>query len=289
MEYYELKIKAAEESREAVLALLARLGLTGFGSEGDLIVTYAGSKAEAGRIGAELEQFQTTLKEAGLAPEISCDSSPLPEQDWNEVWKKNFSPIDVGRNLTIIPSWLEHATDRIPLIIDPGMVFGTGHHESTRSSLVLIERLSDAGSKKSFLDIGTGSGVLAIAASRLGFQELLAIDIDPLAVDAAQRNVIANSLGNILVREATLSDISGRFDMIAANLLSEILISIASDLATHLEPNGVAVLSGILLGQEDDVKKAMQKAGLRLMEELVDGTWVSLVVGHSKAVLSFKF
>ena len=185
MNYYELSIKAPDESRDAIISRLADMGATGFYEDGDMDVAYFSNPQGMDAVCSELEQFRSTLKTAGLNPDFSFHAALLPDRDWNETWKKNFSPIDVGENFTIIPSWLTSDTARIPLIIDPGMVFGTGHHESTRTSLFLIEKFSGQADKNSFLDIGTGSGILAIAASRLGFREVIGIDIDPLAVDAS--------------------------------------------------------------------------------------------------------
>jgi ribosomal protein L11 methyltransferase len=184
----------------------------------------------------------------------------------------------VGENLTITPSWLERETVRIPVIIDPGMVFGTGHHETTRTCLSVIERTAKSSNKKSFLDIGTGTGILAIGAARLGFGKVVAVDVDPLAVDAARRNAEENGLKNIEVREGTIAAAHGAFDVIAANLLSEILTGIARDLADRLNPGGKAILSGLLSGQEEGVIQAMTAAGLTLQEKIQDGKWVSLVM-----------
>jgi ribosomal protein L11 methyltransferase len=277
VDYYELSIKTPDESRDAIITRLADMGATGFFENGDALVAYFSGQRRMDEICDELEQFRPILKAAGLDPGFSFQASSLPDRDWNETWKKNFSPIDVGENFTIIPSWLKSDTTRIPLVIDPGMVFGTGHHESTRTSLVLIEKLSPQAGKNRFLDIGTGSGILAIAASRLGFREVIGIDIDPLSVDAAQRNAEANGMTNIEIREGTIQDVSGAFDMIAANLLSEILIDIAGEIASHLGPEGTAILSGILSGQEKGVIKAVCDEGLLLKEEVLDGKWVSLV------------
>jgi ribosomal protein L11 methyltransferase len=218
------------------------------------------------------------LEASDLDASFSLSPNVLPEKDWNEIWKKNFTPIDVGDNLTIIPSWLQSETNRIPIIIDPGMVFGTGHHETTRTCLSMIEKIARVTSKRRFLDIGTGTGILAIGASRLGFEQVTAVDIDPLAVDAARRNAVANGLTNIEVLEGTIQAVSARFDVITANLLVEILTGIAPELSDRLEPGGRAILSGLLIGQEEDVIRAMASSGLTFQEKIIDGKWVSLVM-----------
>ena len=140
---------------------------------------------------------------------------------------------------------------------------------------MLIESLS--GSVESVLDIGTGTGVLAIAASRLGAGSVTCIDIDPAAVELAQRNVKANSLSNITILEGGISTVSNRFHFIIANLISGVLIEIANELVMRLHSNGTAILSGMIIGQEEGVTEAMQREGLVLSEKFIDDKWVTLV------------
>jgi ribosomal protein L11 methyltransferase len=278
VKYIEIRVTVPEESREAVINRLAEMGSLGFEErDGDVIAYFEATRKTPDEICGEIERFRPLLGTAGLDASFAVTCSLLPDRDWNEDWKKTFAPIEVGEGLTIIPSWLVHETDRIPIIIDPGMVFGTGHHETTRTCLTLIERTAKKGARHRFLDIGTGTGILAVGAARLGFEEVVAVDIDPLAVDAARRNAEANNLGNILIREGTIVDAQGCFDVIVANLLSEILTGIANELAVRLNPGGTAILSGLLTGQEDGVIEAMFASGLSLREKVMDGKWISLV------------
>jgi len=277
MAYFEITISAPEESQEAIMNRLVEMGSTGFLEKGDKILAYFEEKAEIAGIIKELTSFSDVLKSAGLDPFFSFDYLLLPEKDWNENWKKNFHPIDVGDNLTIIPSWLKKDTNRIPVIIDPGMVFGTGYHETSQTCLVLIEEISKEVRKDSCLDIGTGSGILAIGAAKLGFRQVTAVDIDPMAIDAAVRNVEENGLRNIFVKEGEIFDVNGSFDLILANLLSGILVDISDEIYSRLNHGGKAILSGMLHGQENDVIKAYEKAGLSLNKTVVSGQWVTLV------------
>jgi len=277
MEYLEITVTVPEESKEAVMHRMGAVGAMGFAEEDNRIIAYFAQTSSPEDICQELMVFKTVLASSGLDPSLSCSFRVLPDRDWNEIWKKNFRPIDVGNSLTIIPSWLPMETKRIPVIIDPGMVFGTGHHETTQTCLVLIEGLAKRPVKRSFLDIGTGTGILAIGAARLGFEQVTAIDIDPLAVDAATRNAAANGLTNIDVRQGTIASVSGTFDAIAANLLSEILMKIAPEISRHLESDGTAIISGLLMGQDDEVIRAMSLAGLTCRDRVIDGTWISLV------------
>jgi ribosomal protein L11 methyltransferase len=155
------------------------------------------------------------------------------------------------------------------------MAFGTGHHETTRSCLLLMDRHAPETGKGRFLDLGTGTGLLALAARRLGFREVLGLDTDPLAIEAAAKNCALNSMKDIRLVEGTIADAAGRFDMIAANLISGTLIELAGAIAERLERSGVAVCSGILSGQDDEVAEAMRRAGLGSCERLRDGKWVS--------------
>jgi ribosomal protein L11 methyltransferase len=143
-----------------------------------------------------------------------------------------------------------------------------------------MEKVSARTAKTSFLDLGTGTGLLAIAASHLGYQRVVAVDTDPLAAEATNRNIELNNVPNIAVLEGDISQVRGTFDVIAANLISGALIKLAPAVAAHLGPKGNAVLSGILKGQEDEVIAAMENAGLVFREKLIDGKWVSIVMAR---------
>jgi ribosomal protein L11 methyltransferase len=161
------------------------------------------------------------------------------------------------------------------------MAFGTGHHETTRSCLALMEKHAVKRREGAFLDLGTGTGILAIAASKLGCCRVVGIDTDPLAVDAARKNIRTNHTPDVDIRGGSLSEINGTFDVIAANLISGVLVELADELSARLNENGVAILSGILSEQAQEVVEAMSAAGLKTIERHPDGKWVSLVVERS--------
>ena len=276
-EYYEFTVTVPDESREAVTNKIMDMGSPGFFERDGNIIAYFAWQADIVGLCDELNGFRDVLKSSGLDSAFSFDYSLIPGKDWNESWKKSFSPIDVGSTLTIVPSWIKPDTDRIPVIIDPGMVFGTGHHETTRQCLALIEKYSQNKGGKDFLDLGTGTGILAIGAARLGFVRVIGVDIDQSAVDASMHNILLNGLKNVIIIKGSISDVAGVFDVIAANLLSETLIPIARDIVSRLKPQGIAILSGMLTAQEDDVIRAMDDAGLTMKEKAVDGKWVTLI------------
>ncbi len=316
MGYYEFTLKVPDRSKDAILNKMSDMGCLGVAENNNSVRAFFRDGIDVTRLRDELTTFRGVLKECGLDDDFSFDYNYLSDRDWNESWKKKFVPIDVGNNLSILPPWEKGNEARIKLIIDPGMAFGTGHHETTKTCLMLIERFAlppyttngevstvtpppsapplkvrggwgsyDGGEgislrKEKFLDIGTGTGILAIAASRLGFREVIGVDIDPLAVDAATRNAELNSLGNIRINEGGVSDVQGVFDMIAGNLMSDVLITIAPEMASRLDRSGIILLSGMLVGQEEDVIKALEGCGLEVAEKLIDGRWVSLIVRH---------
>lgn len=282
MGYYEFNIKFSQDSADALIEKLSEIGCLGIIINEHSIVVYFPDAVYVDKVKTELEAFKKILRDSGLPDTLSYEYLYISERDWNESWKKKFQPIDAGEKLTIIPPWQEAKPCRINLIIDPGMAFGTGHHETTMRCLMMIERLSKKLSKKHrFLDMGTGTGILAIAASKLGFDYVVGIDIDPLAIDAAKRNAALNELNNVEIQCSGLNYIEQSFDFIAANLLANTLIELASQIAAHLDNQGIIVFSGIIEGQEDDVIKAYERHNLEFSEKITDGRWVTLAAAYN--------
>lgn len=278
MEYFEIIVRNAGGAAEALTGRLRDLGAEGFFEQEECMTAYFREGRTAEEICREVEGFRDVLRSSGLDAGFTIETQTLPDQDWNETWKQSFAPIDVGERLTVIPSWLSPDTDRIPVIIDPGTVFGTGHHVTTRTCLVLLEKYARLCAGQRFFDIGTGTGILAVAAARLGFRTVVAADTDPVAVGNARDNAALNGITDMDVHEGDIRAVQGTFDLITANLLSEILIQIAPEIASRLNPGGFAILSGMLDGQEDGVLAAMEGAGLALREKAAGENWISLVV-----------
>ena len=278
MAYHEITIKIASQFKDALTDMLSQPDCLGMIEQRETLVAYFPETLEIGPIIDKLTVFQALLEKAGQVPAMTFEHALVPEQDWNESWKKGFHAIDIGERFTIRPPWEEKKEGRINLVVDPAMAFGTGHHETTRSCLLLMEKYADKNSEHTFLDLGTGTGILAIAASKLGYQRVVAVDTDPLAVDATQTNCALNGVTDIEVHEGSITALEETFDRIAANLISGVLVQLAPALSGHLKPDGIAYLSGILSGQEEEVIEAVKAAGLELIEKYPDGKWVSLVV-----------
>lgn len=215
-------------------------------------------------------------------PEPVVHASSLPGEDWASGWKKHFKPLRVGRRFLVCPTWEEPApsNDDIVLRIDPGRAFGTGHHETTRLCLEWLERWREEhnpSGSKTLLDVGTGSGILAMAGALLGFQSAIGVDNDPEAIEVAGRNVEVNALrGTVRLAVGTARDITDRFDVVMANIQAGPLISLAAELIARLKCPAWLVLSGILVDQKDQVQQAYESRGVRLHQSVTDGEWCLL-------------
>jgi ribosomal protein L11 methyltransferase len=224
----------------------------------------------------ELSQRQTgcVLPE----PELSSVST----EDWSTSWKAHFKPLRVGQRLLIVPSWeeVQPRPGDIVLHLDPGMAFGTGGHETTRLCLELLEQIMDDMPlllTPAVLDLGTGSGILAMAAVQLGAGRVCAVDIDPLAVDVARENLAANGLAEQVECSTTpLESMAESFDVILANILAEELVRLAPYLAERLNPGGSLVLSGVLAEKEGLVRTGFAQQPLTYRSTLQAGEWVAL-------------
>jgi len=274
--YHQFTITIPEPYRDALGARLITIGSLGVEEQRDSLIAYFPETIDKELVLKELDLLRLLLKNLVDPVNLTVEYALLPDTDWNESWKKNFTPINVGTLFTILPPWERPTKGRIPLIIDPGMAFGTGHHETTRSCIVLMERYTPTVKRERFLDLGTGTGLLAIAAYKLGFITVIGIDNDPLAIDASKKNLTLNGVGSVELIEGNITSMHGNYDMIAANLISGTLVNLAGEIASRLRAPGIAILSGILSGQDEEVAAAMEQAGLACCEHLRDGKWVSL-------------
>jgi ribosomal protein L11 methyltransferase len=217
------------------------------------------------------------LQAFGLRPVGGLRVRPVEDRDWTEAWKAGYQPQRIGR-LVIVPSWLEppDETSAVILRLDPGMAFGTGLHPTTRACLALLQDVDPMPAR--VLDVGSGSGILGIAALALGAGSVLAVDTDVEAVAATRSNAEANGFADRLsVRQGTLGDVVAEpFPLVLANLVAAVLIELASPLASHLAPGGTLLASGIIAGRGDEVETALAAAGLERAERRLDGEWVSL-------------
>ena len=212
----------------------------------------------------------------------AIESATVKEDDWANNWKKYFRPMPIGEKLLIVPSWLtedpelEQYPGRARLIIDPGMAFGSGQHETTRLCMEMIERHITPGA--SVLDMGTGSGVLAISALLLGAGSALGVDIDPLSVRVAGENAELNGVGGRFTPLCgdLAEDVTGRYDLICANIVADIIIRLSPEAGRLLAPGGKYIMSGIIAERKPDVLACLGSLGLKVIDIKEDRGWVAI-------------
>lgn len=222
------------------------------------------------------ERFADT----GLS-DAKIETVGVNEEDWANSWKAYYKPIKIGNRLVIVPAWetYEPADGELIVRMDPGMAFGTGTHETTRLVIRMLENYTVPGCR--MLDVGTGSGILAICASKLGAKECRAYDIDPMAVCVANENIRDSGLTNVTCEVSDLLrqvDDSRPYDLICANIVADIIIRMTPEVGRLMHDQTVLLASGIILERSRDVEECFERNGFRIVEKLVDNDWCGLAV-----------
>jgi len=286
MEWLQVSVTVKNETAEAVAEVLSRYAHRGVVIEAGPDGWNAGPVIVRAYLPAD-DQLQATkrrVQEAlGHLNQISPVSEPtfcpVAEADWAEAWKKRLTVMHIGQHIIIRPSWLEHEPGPKDIVVqlDPGMAFGTGLHPTTQLCLVALEKLTHP--TVDVLDMGTGSGILAIAAAKLGAGRVLALDNDPLAVKIARDNITTNGVQDTVnVLCGSLAKAPGSYDIVVVNILAKVIIEMVQDgLATRVSPGGRLIATGIIAGQEPKVVTAMEQQGLVLTERQQIEDWVCLV------------
>lgn len=293
--WIEITVEVNAESIDAVSEVFERYAGDGFGTSGAVVElngfdsrgelsaprltvrTYVRSDAAAAdvvhRVETDLLALRSTLDLA--APQVR----EVHAEDWANAWKQHYQPQRIGEHLLIVPSW--QSADLQPgdvvIDLDPGMAFGTGTHPTTRLSLVCLEHWLRPGQR--VLDVGTGSGILAIAAVKLGAQNVVATDIDTVALHAAAANFATNGVRESITLLSAPLPAAGEFDLIVANILAEAHVTLLdAGLAGYLVSGGFLILGGIIDTAVAAVESALTRHGLRTLARLEAGDWVELVV-----------
>ncbi|HEY3363636.1 MAG TPA: 50S ribosomal protein L11 methyltransferase [Symbiobacteriaceae bacterium] len=302
MRYLEVNIRCERAAADAVANLLSELTGGGYAVDDpldiiqnqergtwdatDLVpgdpawVTVRGWLSEAGDAEAARLTLEHGLAEVGALGLGTIDPPVyawVQDEDWANAWKAFFKPMHVGERLVVIPSWEDYELNagELPLYLDPGMAFGTGSHATTGLCLRWLERVVKPGA--SVIDVGTGSGILAIAAARLGAGAITAIDIDPVAVQVAHENVAKNGVA-VNVRAGTLDQVDVMaVELITANIIASVIIDLLPEIVPRLKRGGRFLASGIIAEKKQTVADAMVNAWLLPVETREEGGWVAIL------------
>ncbi len=259
---------------DAVAAALFAAGAQGVHEIGGALVTHAPTPADAAA-------FERAVLAASADAHV--ETEPLPNVDWSEEWKRGLHAQELGA-LTVVPPWLADGLDPArTIVIDPGMAFGTGEHATTRGVIRLMQRVISPGD--TVADLGAGSAVLAIAAAKLGAAHVAAIEIDPDAIGNAEENVVRNGVAErVVVIEgdaSTLLPLVAPVRLITANIISSVLTDLLPSMASALDHEGHAILSGILIEEREMMARALTDAGWSITEEDREENWWSATVART--------
>jgi ribosomal protein L11 methyltransferase len=287
---WQVSVVTSLEAEEAVTELLERLF-----NRPTAVYTNAETKVTVASIYCEKRSEWTTGKRSLLAAGLKAikrtglrigtgkiSVGRVAREDWTESWKRHFKPIEIGSRLLIKPSWIKRPTkkNQAVVVLDPGLSFGTGNHPTTAFCLRQLVACRKAGEAQAVLDIGTGSGILAIAAAKLGYAPVCAMDFDPEAVRVARENARQNGVMKLL--QISRQDITklprrsrAKYDIICANLISTLLLAEMERILSRLRTGGTLVMAGILKEEFLEIQQAWELAGLTLVSSRVEGEWRS--------------
>lgn len=263
----------------------ADINIFEYGKDKAVLKAYFHEEIDQKEIVKEIEDRIKGLEAHGIfLKNYIVTSSTVREEDWANNWKKYYKPTRVGERFLIRPLWEDYTAKEGEIVIsmDPGMAFGTGTHETTRMCLEALERYIRQDNR--VLDIGTGSGILAIGASLLGAREVVGVDLDPVAVASAKENVSYNNLGNVEILEGNLMEVvDGEADIIVANIIAEIIVVLIDDVYKKLQDGGVFISSGIIKEKEELVTRKLLDSGFFIKETNYQGEWVCIVAIRKNA------
>lgn len=211
---------------------------------------------------------------------LYIESADVNEEDWANEWKKYYHITKIGSRLVVVPVWenYEKKPGEVTVILDPGMAFGTGSHETTRLCMCFLEKLVDENTK--MLDIGTGSGILSITALRLGAKSALGVDIDELAVKIAGENAELNGVRDKieLVWGDLVEKVSGKYNLVCANIVADVIIRLAPDVRQYMADNARLIVSGIIEERADEVKTVLEEHGFTVCETITENGWAAMLL-----------
>jgi len=286
-DWLQIRVAVTDEVRDALTNYLFEIGSCGCQeSENEIFAFFPGHVTES-EIQPKLAAYLNALKALGfMLPTSQLEITEIADQDWNNEWKKSFKPIRIADKFIIKPTWetLEPPSGTYVIEMDPKQAFGTGYHVTTQLMMQFLEKYLIP--QKRVLDVGTGTGILAIAAHRLNARDIVAIDIDPIAIEAAQENCQINSATSNLILvagEVSALPSSQPFDLILANLNKLAIMKSLHSINDLLKHDGHLVLSGISVEEENELKATFVKyPDLKLVDEMIKEEWVGFVLRKNR-------
>ena len=313
--WLELSVTAQPEAVEAISEVMSRYASGGVAIEepyeladdGQVALplsdapvrvrVYVPADAAGEEARARIEEGMWHLRQIGFGEISEITVERMAEEDWANAWKEHFHVAHLGKRVVIKPSWREYEAKpgEVVVELDPGMAFGTGLHPTTRTCILAVEEAVKPGDR--VLDVGTGSGILSLAALKLGAAEVLAVDVSPVAVEATRANAAANGVGDrIDVRLATLEGAAGEpftpispevkvlsaaevgeYDVVLANIIARVIAQLAPALLRATRPGGILIASGIIAERRHEAEEPLRAAGLVDVRDYIEGDWVTLV------------
>jgi len=275
--FIEVAVKADAQLVEQLVGIISQLGFEGFWEDELALKCYISAERWNGAMAGELESMVRTMARSNRSPLPRISVSTLEDQNWNEAWKKTIQPIHVSERIVIRPTWHQYDTrpDEIVLVIDPKMSFGTGYHETTRLVLRLMEKHLRPGDR--VLDVGTGTGVLAIASIKLGASSAVGVDVDELSYSNALENLTLNNVqDSVRILAGDLSSVpSELFNMIIANIQRNVIEPLLGDMYRRLMRRGTIILSGLFIPDREEMLTALHNAGFKIVGEMVENEWIA--------------
>ncbi len=277
--FTELSITADDALREHLIGILSQLGFEGFWEDGKVLRGYIATDRWSDAMLTEVERIIATVHRSStsVAPTISLQT--LEDKNWNEEWERTIRPIHVTDRIVIAPTWHTYTpqANEVLITIDPKMSFGTGYHETTRLILRMMEETVRPG--MTLLDVGTGTGILAIAGIKLGATSAIAVDNDAWAYENASENVRLNRVEkHVQVLLGDLSSVAGHsFHLIVANIQRNVIEPLVPQMRAMLAPSGKMILSGLLLEDEEPIVRALLNSGCIVVSTLKENEWVALL------------
>ncbi|WP_433743234.1 50S ribosomal protein L11 methyltransferase [Falsibacillus pallidus] len=270
-----------EKEREDQFGEIYQLNPDDYPEEGVIVKAYLPVNSFLGETVDEIKQAITNLALFNIDIGLNhVTISEVNEEEWATAWKKYYNPVKISEKFTIVPTWEEYQpvnSDELIIELDPGMAFGTGTHPTTVMCIQALERTVKKGDQ--VIDVGTGSGVLSIAAAMLGAEKVTALDLDEVAVNSARLNIKLNKVHDIasVAQNNLLNGINQQVDVVVANILAEVILLFTEDAAAAVKPGGYFITSGIIGQKKQMVKDALESAGFTIEETMLMEDWVAII------------